>query len=165
MTFRRVLYWSGPLGIIWIWIFEELDRWLRQKWHTRVLEASATRSAWFGIVAIYFIVLVLAALVTRWIFFFKRTAEKSPFSAVWSLLPHLLFCGLLIGTSMVLGSPGVFDRLREFGLAFLSRFLFYAAVVWSLMSTLDSLLPRGWPTLRYSKSRDSGRLHLGVPDR
>jgi formate-dependent nitrite reductase membrane component NrfD len=141
MIFRRVLYWSGPLGIFWIWILEELDRWLQQKWHARVLEASATRSVWFGIVAIYLIVLALAALATHRAFFFKRAAERRSFTAAWSLLPHLFLCGLLIGTSMVLGSPGVFDRLREFGLAFLSRFLFYAAVVWSLMATLDSLLP------------------------
>jgi hypothetical protein len=86
MIDRRALYWSGPLGIVWIWAFERLDYWLRHKWHIRVLEASATRSVWFGLVAMYFIALTLAALSTRWAFFFKHPGEKMPFAKTWSLL-------------------------------------------------------------------------------
>jgi hypothetical protein len=139
MIDRRVLYWSGPLAIFWIGTLEELDHWLRPQWSALVLEASATRSVWFGIVATYFIVLALAALAAQLAFFLKRPTKRGPFTRAWSLLPHLFLCGLLMGTSVVLGSPGVFDRLQDFGLPFLSRFLFYAALVWSLMATLDSL--------------------------
>jgi hypothetical protein len=60
--------------------------------------------------------------------------------AVWSLLPHLFLGAILVGTSPVLGSPGVFDRLQEFRLAFLSRLVFYLGVVWAFMATLNSLL-------------------------
>lgn len=145
MINRRVLYWSGPIGVLWIWALEGMDHWLRQKWQSRVLEASATGNVWLGIVAIYIVVLALAALTTHGILFLKRPAQKRPFATAWYLLPQLLLCGIVIGTSIVLGSPGVFDRLREFGLAFLSRFLFYVAVVWSLMTVLASLVPPASP--------------------
>jgi len=145
MNIRRVLYWSGPLGIVWIWIFEEINPSLQLRWNARVAEASATRSLWLGSVATYFAVLALAAFGTHLAFFFKQTAEKKGSTVAWSLFPHLLISGVMIGTSMVLRSPGMVDRLREFGLAFLSSFLFYAAVVWSLMATLNSLLPSSAP--------------------
>jgi hypothetical protein len=141
MIFRRVLYWSAPLGIVWIWIFEEINPWLQQRWQARVVEASATRNLWLGSVAIDFTVLALAALGTHAAFFFKHSAEKKPLTVAWSVFPHLLLGGVLMGTSMVLRTPGVLDRLAGFGLSFLGSFLFYAGVVWSLMATLSSLLP------------------------
>jgi len=140
-VFRRVLYWSGPLGIVWIWIFEEVNSWLQLRWDARVAEASAARSLWLGSVAIYLAVMALAAFGTHLAFFFKHSAEKKAPTVAWSLFPHLLISGVMIGTGMVLRSPGILDSLREFGLAFLSSFLFYAGVVWSLMATLNSLLP------------------------
>jgi hypothetical protein len=141
MNTRGVLYWSGPIGIVWIWIFEEINSWLQLRWDARVAEASATRGLWLGSVAIYFAVMALAAFGTHLAFFVKQPAQKKAPTVAWSLFPHLLISGLMIGTSMVLRSPGMLDRLREFGLAFLSSFLFYAGVVWSLMATLNSLLP------------------------
>jgi hypothetical protein len=137
MNIRGVLYWSGPLMIAWLWMIETLDHWLQQTWQSRLLEGVATRRLWIGIAATYFAVLVLAALATRLVFSLKRSQESRHFT---SLLPHLLLCGVLMGTSVVLESPGVFNQLSELKLDFLGRFLFYVAVVWSLMAVLDSLL-------------------------
>jgi hypothetical protein len=141
MSLHRVLYWSGPLGIAWIWIFEELNHWLQQKWDSRMIESSADRNFWLSIVLICFIVLVSAALATHRVFFLKRSAEARLLTAAWRLLPQLFLSGVLIGTSIVLNGPKVSDLFRSFGLAFLGHFLFCAAVVWSLMATLNGLLP------------------------
>jgi hypothetical protein len=141
MSYQRLLKWSGPLGVCWIWIFEETDRLLRHEWHARDLGANVTKSVWFGFVAIYILVLALAALATYRTMCFKRSVENRPVSIAWSLLPHILLCGVLMGTSLALESPAVFDGLRQLGLVFLGRFLFYVAVVWCFTATLNSLLP------------------------
>jgi hypothetical protein len=138
MIDRRVLYWSGPLMIVWSGMMEILDHWLERSWQSHLLEGVATRHLWIGIAATYFAVLALAALATRWVFFLKRSQERRRFT---SLLPHLLLCGVLMGTSVALESPGVFSELSELKLDFLGRFLFYVAMVWSLVAVLDSLLP------------------------
>jgi hypothetical protein len=138
MIDRRVLYWSGPLMIVWFWAIETLDHWLQHSWQSRLLEGVATRRLWIGIAATYFAALALAALATRLAFFLKRSHERRRFT---SLLPHLLLCGVLLGTSVVLEGPGVFSQLSELKLDFLGRFLFYVALVWSLVAVLDSLLP------------------------
>jgi len=92
-------------------------------------------------VAAYFIALALAALATHLAFFFKRPSEKSSFAKAWSLLPHLVLCGILLGTSLVLSSPDVSSRLNGFKLDFLGSLLFYVAIAWSLVAVLGSLLP------------------------
>jgi hypothetical protein len=61
---------------------------------------------WFGIVGIYVTVPAFAAFGTRLAFFFKRSDSKKPITVALSVFPHLLFCGVLVGTSIVLGSPG-----------------------------------------------------------
>jgi hypothetical protein len=138
MNIRGVLYWSGPLMIAWLWMMETLDHWLQQSWQSRLLEGVATRHFWIGIAGAYFAALALAALATRLVFFLKRRQEGMRFT---SLLPHLLLCGVLMGTSVVLEGPGVLSQLSEVKLDFLGRFLFYVAVVWSLVAVLNSLLP------------------------
>jgi len=138
MNTRGVLYWSGPLSIAWLWTMETLDHWLQQSWQSRLLEGVATRRFWIGIATAYFVALALAALATRFIFFLKRSQEGRRFA---SLLPHLLLCGVLMGTSVALEGPGVFSQLSELKLDFLGRFLFYVALVWSLLAVLNSLSP------------------------
>jgi hypothetical protein len=138
---RRALYWSGPLAVFWIGILEELDQLLQQSWQCRALEGDATRRLWFGVVAVYFLVLALAALALHLAFLFKRPREERSLTTVFSLLLYLLLCGALLATSMVLRGPGVSAKLKEFKLDFLGRFLFYLAVVWSLMKVLESLFP------------------------
>ena len=85
--------------------------------------------------------LALAALLTHWAFFFRRSGERRPFTAAWSLSAHLLLGAVLMATSIALGSPGVIDRLGESGLAFLAGLLFYVGVFWSVMAILISLSP------------------------
>jgi len=138
MNTRGVLYWSGPLMIAWLWMMETLDHWLQRSWQSRLLEGVATRNLWIGILATYFAVLALAALATRLVFFLKHSQKGRRFT---SLLPHLLLCGVLLGTSVVLEGPGVFSQLSELKLDFLGRFLFYVALVWSVVAVLDSLSP------------------------
>ena len=77
-------------------------------------------------------------LATRLVFFLKHSQKGRRFT---SLLPHLLLCGVLLGTSVVLEGPGVFSQLSELKLDFLGRFLFYVALVWSVVAVLDSLSP------------------------
>jgi len=138
MNTRGVLYWSGPLSIAWLWTMEILDHWLQQGWRSLLLEGAATRRFWIGTAATYFAALALAALATRLVFFLKHIQEGKPFA---SLLPHLLLCGVLMGTSVVLEGPGVLRQLSELKLDFLGRFLFYVALGWSLVVVLDSLSP------------------------
>jgi hypothetical protein len=114
---------------------------LQRSWQSRLLEGVATRRLWIGITATYFAVPALAALAMHLVFFLKRPREKRFFTTAFSLLPHLLLCGVLLGTSVVLEGRGVISQLSELKLDFLGRFLFYVAVVWSLMTVSDSLLP------------------------
>ena len=97
---------------------------------------------WMSIVAASFGLLALIALATHIVFFFKRPNERRPFAlAVFFLLPHLLLCAVLIGTSAVLGSHGILSQLVELKLDFLGRLLFYVSVVWFPTILVFSLMP------------------------
>jgi hypothetical protein len=138
MNVRRAFYWAGPLIILWRQVVVTLDHWLQRSWQARLLEGGAMGRFWVGVVAASFGVLALAALATHLAFFFKHRQERRPLTA---LLPHLLLCGVLLGTSVVLEGPELLSRLSELSLDFLGRFLFYVALVWFLAVLLRSLLP------------------------
>jgi hypothetical protein len=94
---------------------------------------------WLGVVVAFAGVLALAALATHLAFFFKHHWEKKSFA---NLLPHVLLCGVLLGTSVVLEGPELLRQLNELKLGFLGRVLFYVSLVWFLAVLLRSLLPR-----------------------
>ena len=138
MKLRRLFYWAGPLIILWRQAVLTIDHWLQKSWQSRLLEGRAMESFWVGIVAAFVAVLTLAALATHLAFFFKHRQERRPFS---NLLPHLLLCGVLLGTSVVLEGPELLTHLGELKLDFLGRFLFYVSLVWFLAVLLRSLSP------------------------
>jgi hypothetical protein len=138
MNLRRVFYWAGPLIILWRQVVITTDHWLRRSWQSRLLEGGAMERFWVGVVAAFVGLLALAALVTHLTFFFKHRQERRRFI---NLSPHLLLCGVLLGTSVVLESPELLSRLSELRLDFLGRFLFYVSLVWFLAVLLRSLSP------------------------
>jgi hypothetical protein len=139
MIDRRVLYWSGPVAIAWLGTLETLHHWLQESWGHRVLEGRATPLFWVGITGAYFGMLALDAIATHLGFFWTQRRGERPSSTAFRLLPHLVLCGILLGTSVLLAGPEVATTLNEFKLDFLSQFLFYVAGVWSLTAVLGSL--------------------------
>jgi hypothetical protein len=136
--FARCFTGPGPLIILWRQVVVTPDHWLQRSWQARLLEGDGMERFWMGVVAAFVGVLALAALSTQLAFFFKHRQAKRPFT---SLFPHLLLCGVLLGTSVVLEGPDLLSRLSELRLDFLGRLLFYVSLVWYLAILLRSLLP------------------------
>lgn len=124
---------------LWLWALEALNQWLQLAWQSRILAGGATRLFWIGIATTNVSVLAVAAVAMHAAFFLKRPSDEKAFVRVFRLLPHLLLCGLLFATSILMASPGIVDNLSEFKLGFLGRLLFYVAGAWSLVAVFESL--------------------------
>lgn len=145
MIDRRVLYWSGAAAIPWLWVLEILNHWMQRTWQARILGGGSTRFSWISIAATYFGVLALGAVATHVAFFLRRPHNERIIVSAFRLLPHLLLCGVLLATSVLLASPEIAGTLNEFRLDFLGSLLFYVAGVWSLVAVFENLSGRSAP--------------------
>lgn len=137
MNSRRVFYWAGPLIILWRQGLLTVYHQAQQCWQTRVFKGGDLERFWVLVVAVFIGILALVSFATHLAFFFKHKQPKEPFI---NILPHIILCGILFGTGVVLDSSQLVDQLRALRIDFLGHLMFYLSLIWFLAVLLRSLL-------------------------
>ncbi len=140
MFSRRSSLWLGGFVVTCPWVVDVLDGMGRRTWRILALPGSAAGYVWLGIATVCAGVMAVAALAVQLTYFRGRTRERNWSRLVFILAPHLLVCGLLVATSVVLEDAEVAQRLMALGASSVSGTLRGICGIWLAGALFFSLL-------------------------